>query len=62
MEQVLKPKTKDSYKRIGEEIVVFLNRSLDNHLKLNPAIGYKQKIDNYNISQENVDKINTWLK
>ena len=50
MEQVLKPKTKDSYKRIGEEIVVFLNRSLDNHLKLNPAIGYKQKIDNYNIS------------
>ena len=50
MEKKLKPKTKDSYKRIGGEIVVFLNRSLDNHLKLNPPLGYKQKINNYNIS------------
>ena len=54
--------TKESYQRIGRQIVEFLNRYLNERVKLNPGIGFKVKIDNYNMPQEDVDKVDGWLR
>ena len=47
-------KTKQSYDRVGKQIVDFVNRHRLDKIKLSPAIGFKLKYDNINMPLEYV--------
>ena len=55
-------KTKESRQRVGAQIVLFVNRYMIERVHLVSSFGFEQKLDNVNMPEEYVAKIDAWLR
>lgn len=55
-------KTSESRHRVGAQIVLFVNRYMNERVHLVKSIGFHAKYDNVNMPEEYASKIDAWLR